>query len=169
MGEENKRNMAEQGGTCLGEIQREGVGGNLFEGDAWQWVRVKGNWWEWLYSKERGLSLSSELRVRCGPTAEMPDRKQEMASAAMQQLCQGEGGEEEGRSRAGRWGLHLNSINTIVPCLSEAELICSTLSHVPSSNSKQWCTDANTSTHNLISREAHKSTDWFIKTFQEKY
>lgn len=35
MGEENKRNMAEQGGTCLGEIQREGVGGNLFEGDAW--------------------------------------------------------------------------------------------------------------------------------------
>lgn len=36
MGEENKRNMAEQGGTCLGEIQREGVGGNLFEGDAWQ-------------------------------------------------------------------------------------------------------------------------------------
>lgn len=52
MGEENKRNMAEQGGTCLGEIQREGVGGNLFEGDAWQWVRVKGNWWEWLYSKE---------------------------------------------------------------------------------------------------------------------
>lgn len=96
MGEENKRNMAEQGGTCLGEIQREGVGGNLFEGDAWQWVRVKGNWWEWLYSKERGLSLSSELRVRCGPTAEMPDRKQEMASAAMQQLCQGEGG---GRGR----------------------------------------------------------------------
>lgn len=35
MGEENKRNMAEQGGICLGEIQREGVGGNLFKGDAW--------------------------------------------------------------------------------------------------------------------------------------
>lgn len=170
MGEENKRNMAEQGGTCLGEIQREGVGGNLFEGDAWH----KDKEWRAIgesdsTAKRRGLSLSSELRVRCGQTAEMPDRKQEMASAAMQQLCQGEGGEEEGRSRAGRWGLHLNSINTIVPCLSEAELICSTLSHVPSSNSKQGCTDANTSTHNLISREAHKSTDWFIKTFQEKY
>lgn len=97
MGEENKRNMAEQGGTCLGEIQREGVGGNLFEGDAWH------NDKEWRAigesdstAKRRGLSLSSELRVRCGPTAEMPDRKQEMASAAMQQLCQGEGG---GRGR----------------------------------------------------------------------
>lgn len=27
--------MAEKGGTCLGEIQREGVGGNLLDGDAW--------------------------------------------------------------------------------------------------------------------------------------
>ncbi len=41
-----------------------------------------------------------------------------MTSAAMQQLCQGDGWGEEGRSRAGRWGLHLSSINTIVLCLS---------------------------------------------------
>lgn len=170
MGEENKRNMAEQGGTCLGEIQREGVGGNLFEGDAWH----KDKEWRAIgesdsTAKRRGLSLSSELRVRCGPTAEMPDRKQEMASAAMQQLCQGEGGgrgrKEQSREVGATPQLHQHYCS--LPEWGRAQ--CSTLSHVPSSNSKQGCTDANTSTHNLISREAHKSTDWFIKTFQEKY
>lgn len=170
MGEENKRNMAEQGGTCLGEIQREGVGGNLFEGDAWhkdkEWRAIgesgstaKREGCRWAVSWEWGV----DRLLRC-LTGNRKWRQQLCNSCARER-----GGGEEGRSRAGRWGLHLNSINTIVACLSEAELICSTLSHVPSSNSKQGCTDANTSTHNLISREAHKSTDWFIKTFQEKY
>ena len=80
------------GWNTEGRCRRKSVGWRCMA----QRQRVKCNWWDWLYSKERGLSLSSELRVRCGPTAEMPDRKQEMASAAMQQLCQGEGG---GRGR----------------------------------------------------------------------
>lgn len=56
-------------------------------------------------------------------SAEVPDRKQEITSAAMQQLCQGDGWGEEGRSRAGGWGLHLSSINTIVLCLSHFSLL----------------------------------------------
>lgn len=40
----------------------------------------------------------SRKLARCGPSAAIPDRKQEMTSAAMQQLCRGGGGRKE-RSR----------------------------------------------------------------------
>lgn len=84
-------------------------------------------------------SLNSGLKVRCGPTAEIPFRKQEMTSAAMQQLCQGEKGRvrrKEGAERGGG-GLRLSSINTIVLCLIEAKLICSPLTNIPSLSSLQ--------------------------------
>lgn len=55
-----------------------------------------------LYSKEKEQSLNSGLKVRRGPTAEITNRKQEMTSAAMQKLCQGEKGRGGGRKEQSR-------------------------------------------------------------------
>lgn len=46
-----------------------------------------------------------------------------MTSAAMQQLCQGEKGEEEGKTEQGGRGLHLSSTNTIVLRLTQSVLL----------------------------------------------
>lgn len=112
MGEEDKRNMAEPGGMYLPEIQSEGMSYKTTV-----WKRCKVQMWQSsgrLCCKDTGQLLSSGLKVRCGSTTEIPDRKQEMTSAATQQLCQGDRGRRKEGAKQGGRGLHLSSINTIV-------------------------------------------------------
>lgn len=107
MGEEDKRNMAAQKG-----------------------MRVTGD----ARHKDDSVHRERAVTEQCGQSAQTGNRKlhQQLCNSCARERERGE--EEEGRGRAERWGLHLNSINTIVLWLSEAELICSPMSHVPSSS-----------------------------------
>lgn len=77
---------------------------------------------------ERGQSLNSLCR---DPRQETGNYISSYATVVPER---GEEEEEEGRGRTERRGLHLNSINTIVLWPSEAQLIWSPMSHVPSSS-----------------------------------
>lgn len=168
MEEEDNRNMAAQGGKYLHEIQSEGMS---YRTTVWRrcivqrWSAIEFRWTQ----RERVVAeqwTESEVWI------DRWDSRQETGNdiSSYTTVVPGREEEEEGRSKAGRWGLHPSSINTIVLCLREAKLNLfssesrSLLDFLTVMHHCQHCQVLSRS-----SRYTHKSMDWFIKTIQEKY